>query len=843
MRTALRRLLDRWRWRRRQAELTDELSAHLELAEAEYAARGLDPDAARRAARLALGSPATIQDAVRDVDAPWLDILWRDLRYGVRQLRRTPGFTVVALLSLSIGTAGAISIFAFASTLLFTPLQVRDPGALVRVMGLGGGTTAALRTQSDAHIPAQDFFHYRDESQAFASLAAHFVGGILRVRVDGPARVIPVMLVSANYFETLGVKARLGRTLTPADGRSPTINAIVLSDVGWRRFFDADPAILGRTAFIEGRPATIVGVLPASFTGTLAPMLPQIYAPMLEVAETTYRVDLIGRLRPGVTAAQAAADLTRIARQLTARDRELRWIEVYPGSVLQPLMKTAILLVSSLFFVIVGVVLLIACDNIAILLIIRSLRRRHEIAVRLALGASRSRLFVQMILESGLLCVMGSAAGIGIAHVTARYLTQFYAPVPVPFALTYSLDWRVVTFTVALSCVATLLCGIAPARQALKTDVISGLRTAGIGGASRARSNLIVAPVLLSTTLLVVGVVLARSLSAPIAPGRGFTSRGVLMTTIGLEGGYDTQRRAAFLQGIIARLESTPGIASVTAVDSVPLTNNRPITPIEMRDRDHVDQVYTNLVRPALFRTLGIQLVAGRDFTAADNTSTSAVGIANETLARRFWPGENAIGKRLQTADGHTIDVVGVARDAKYESATEPPRAFLYRPMTQGDVVSPTLLIKATGDASGLFVLIRARIAELDRDVVPFNLMALNDRLGLGLIVNRTVATVAGGMGLLAMLLSVMGIYGTMAFLGQQRRREIGVRLALGSSRRDVISLITRHGMTWAAIGLAIGLAGGLGATVLLRSRFTGVSVSDPIAFLVTPCVLAAAAY
>jgi predicted permease len=351
----------------------------------------------------------------------------------------------------------------------------------------------------------------------------------------------------------------------------------------------------------------------------------------------------------------------------------------------------------------------------------------------------------------------------------------------------------------------------------------------------------------LSTALLIVGVLLARSLSAPIAPDSGFITRGVLMTTIGLESGYTRKQRAAFLDAVVTRLERAPGIVSVTAVDAVPLANNRVIAPAEMRAGDHVAQVYTNRVRPALFRTLGISLVAGRDFTAADDTASSPVGIANETLVRQYWPGENvesALGKRLQASGAGSIEIVGVARDAKYESATEPPRPFLYQPMAQGDVESPTLLIEAAGtDFSGMFPLIRARIAELDPDLAPFNLITLDTRLGLGMMLNRTVATVSGSMGVLALLLSVIGIYGTMAFLGQQRRREIGVRLALGASRRGVISLMTRQGMRWAAAGLAIGTAAGLTAALLLRSRLYGISVADPVAFVVTPCVLAGAAY
>jgi predicted permease len=837
----LSRLFEWWGGRSRDQELSDELSAHLECAEADFVARGLAPDEARRAARLALGGSDQIKEAVRDTRRLWLDIVWRDTRYAARQLCRTPGFTAVALLSLAVGTGVTIAVFAFGSTVLFKPLDVPDPDGLVRVTGLGGGTVRALSTFSEAHIPAQDFFHYRDENQSFASLAAQFVGGPMRVRVDGPARMIPVQWVSGNYFETLGVRPQLGHTFTSSDARAPAIEAVVLSDVGWRRFFDADPGIVGRTAFVNGHPATIVGVLPPSFTGTFTPLVPQAYAPILESPSTTYPVDLIGRLGPEVTATMAAADLRRIASQLTGRDHQMRWIETFQGSGLQPAVRRGATLVSALFIVIVGVVLLIACDNIAILLLTRAMRRRHEIAVRLALGASRFRLFVQLMTESALLCAVGSLAGISLAHVIARYLTQFYMPVPMPFALRYALDWRVVVFAVALSCMATTLCGMAPARQALKVDLMTALRSSGLLEPSRLRSNLIVTQVTLTTMLLILGVVLTRSLWAPLAPGGGFVTRDVLMTTVGLDG-YAPQRRPEALEAIIATLQQLPGITSVTAADSVPLSNNRPIDPARMRANNHVDQVYANSVAPSLFQTLGIPLVAGRDFTRGDNRTAPLVGIANETLAGRFWPGESALGKRLERADGTMIEIIGVARDAKYESADEPPRAFLYRPMAQSDVIAPTLLLKASGSSAGVFSLIRIRIAEVDPDLAPFNLMTLDDRLSLGRLLNRAGAAVASGLGVLAVMLSIMGIYGTLTFIVEQRRREIGVRLALGSTGRSVIWLMTRHGMEWAIIGLAIGTTAAIALTLLLRALVRGVTVADPLAFVVTPVALAVVA-
>ena len=820
-----------------------ELDAHLEHAIDDLTRAGVAPDEARRRARVSLGGVTQTAEAVRDVGASWIDALWQDVRYGVRQLRAAPAFTLVAILSLAIGTGANVTIFSFASALLFKPLAARDPGQLVRVMGEGGNTSLALQTFSDAHIRVQDYFRHRDENQTFTSLAAHFIGGPRAVRVDGPARTIPVLLVSGNYFDTLGVRAYLGRALMPADGRTRSTQAIVLSDVGWRRFFDADPKIVGRTAYIDGQPATIVGVLPASFTGTNAPMVPQIYAPIADATDLPYRVDLIGRLKPGVSRQQAAADLTRIARQLTAVDHQPRAITTFDATVLMPSIAGGIGLVSSGFLLVVAVVLLIACDNIAILLLTRSAKRRQEIGVRLALGASRARLMTQLLVESLLLCLAGGALGLYVADVTAKLLTKLYVPVPMPFALTYDLDWRVVAFALLVSCAAALLCGLAPATASTKMDVMSALRTSGPPGESRMRSTLIVTQMTLSAMLLVVAALLTRSLAAPVATANGFSSRGVLLTTVDVGPRYDAAKRAAFMRALIEAVTRSPGIESVTAADSIPLANNKILATAELRANSHAERVTSNGVAPAFFSTLGIPLIAGRDFTTRDDAASAEVGIVNETAARRFWPGETAIGRRLAGTDGKPVQIVGVARDMKYESTQESPMAFLYRPLAQTDVAVPTLLVKTSADTAAMLAMIKARVAELDPDLAPFNTMTFDDRLALGRIVNRAGSMVAISLGIVALLLSVMGIYGTMAFIGQQRRREIGVRLALGATMSGVIGLMTRQGMQWAATGLAVGMAMGLAIGFVLRSLVRGVSLADPLALIAPPLVLGAAAY
>jgi predicted permease len=702
-----------------------------------------------------------------------------------------------------------------------------------------------LATDNEAYILLDDYFEYRDQNQSFSGLAAgHVVGGPMRLRIDGPPQMIVVTPVTGNYFDTLGVPAAMGRTFVPEDAKPGAEPVVVLTDAGWRRFFDANVNVVGSIVIADGVPHTVIGVTPEWFTGINTPMVPQIYVPITEgpVSRPFRRVQLIGRLKPGVSPSQAQADLSRIAAQLRARDRVERPIEIYAARAVAPLMLRALSLLAVMFGLIVGVVLLVACDNIAILMTIRSAVRRREIGIRLALGASRSRLMVQLLAESALLCAAAGVVGVYIAFTTAKLASRFYLPVPVPFALTFKPDWRVAVFAVGTSCVATLLCGLAPALQSLKVDLVTALKGSGLTGG--VRSILIVTQITLSTALLVTAVVLAHSLTRGVSPDRGFVSDGVVMSTIAISGQeYSSQRRLTFLETLLQRLEQAPGVSAVTVVDSVPLARNVPLATAELRSGSVTQLVYANHVSRGFFQTLRIPLLAGRDFTNGDDLTPATVGIVNETLARRFWPGENPIGKYLGGSDGGLIEVVGLARDSKYESLDEGPRAHLYRPIAQAPPVTPTFLVKAAKDPAAVVALVRGRVADIDPELVPYNLMRLDERLNLGLIVNRAAAALSGSLGLLALALGSIGIYGTMAFLVQVRQRELGVRMALGATPLSVMMLMTRQGMVWTSTGLGLGLMVGWIAAFGLSRVVHGVTVTDPLAFVLTPAILAAAAY
>jgi predicted permease len=782
----------------------------------------------------------------------WIDLWWRDLRYGVRQLRRSPAFTLIAVSALAVGVGANVTLFSLVNGWLFRPLDAKDPGQLIRVTGAGGDSRDVLATESDAHIRPADYLQYRDRNQTFAGLAASQIGGPTRVRWDGPTEMIPVTPVTGNYFELLGVTAALGRTLAPGDAAQGRSASIVLSDAGWRRFFRADSNVIGTTVFLDGVPHTIVGVLPDWFTGTLAPMVPQIYRVIPERADglvfpstlpvSFRRLLVIGRLASGASHAQARADLQRIATQLTAQDHQQRAIEVYPARTTLPFVFRGVLVVTLLFAVIVGVVLLITCDNIAILTTLRSAARSREIAVRLALGASRSRIVTQLVVETALLCVAAGLVATYLAFATARFATQFYVPVPMPFALTFKPDWRVLLFATLVSSIAVVLCGLLPALKTLKTDLVTTLKGTGLGQGVQA--GLVVIQMALSTALLVSAGVLAHSAMTNQSRSLALVSDRVLMSTVALVGDeYTPDRRLGLIQRLLDRLERSAGVSAAAVVASVPVVNNAPPPPAIMRSEGVTRQVQVNLTSHGLFRTLAIPLLAGRDFSAGDDVAPAAVGIVNESLARAFWPGQSPVGKQLQDNTGAAVQVIGLVRDSEYGTSDDARQPFLYRPLAMAPSATPTFLFKSTGDPRTVLTLVRAALLELDPDLAAYNVMPMDDRLNLGVVLNRAAATVSGGLGLLALALGAIGIYGTMSFLVQQRQREIGIRIALGASRGDVVGQISNMGLRWAGSGLAIGLVLAGIASLGLSRVLRGVTPGDPLAFAITGLLLIGVAY
>jgi predicted permease len=685
------------------------------------------------------------------------------------------------------------------------------------------------------------------------------------------------MVVSGNYFDVLGVGTALGRPIIASDDRPGAAGVAVLSDRAWHRRFAGDPGVIGRSVTINGQPYTITGVAAPGFDGALAPLVPDVWvawnAPGLVPSPgrtgSSQSQDrsghMIGRMQANVIRSQVQADLSTLAAtraQASPQANRSATMTVYPADTLGDEFRGPAAAFVGLLFAVVGLVLLIACINLATLLLARSTARTREICIRLSLGASRRRLIRQLLTESLVVSLLGGILAFVLATVAARAIETAIAsvPTPIPLGLDLSFDWRVIAFTAALVISTTMFFGLAPALRAAKTEVLRGLKDApAMAGPSRSRLRavLVTTQVAMSAVLLIVGAVLIRSMITARAIDRGFVAEGILTASVDLDTrGYSAERGAQIYEQLLERGQALPGIQSVSAIDIVPLTlsnstavllkeGQAPPTPERVGELEHV---YLTGVTRGHFRTLGIPLLAGRDFDAGDGAERPLVIIVNETLARRFWPGENPIGKRLRGWDGGNsvgpwMEVVGLAHDSKYVTVGESPRAFVYRPLAQSYTPVPTLLVKTAGAPMTVLPALRAAVHSIDPELALFNVSTLEAATSLSLVPIQAAALLAGGLGVVALLLVAMGLYGVVSHLVRQRTREIGIRMALGAQSGAVVRHLAGQGLRWTVIGLALGIGASLLLTRLLGSLLYGVSATDAISFIGIAGLLTATAY
>ena len=784
-----------------------------------------------------------------------------DVRYGGRVLLRSPGFSFVAVAALAIGIGANLTIFGFAKELLLSPpAGIADPDRVVRAF-----------TNRFSNTGFANYEAYRDRNHTFVALAA-FRAESLSLRTEGAPEQIFGLAVSGNYFNALGVPAAIGRPILPADDRPDAPGAVVLSDRFWRFRWASNPGALGQTVTLNGRSATIVGVAPAAFTGTMAPLLPDVFVAVTQPRHGTEMssVQMIGRLRPGIAIGEAQADLTTLAASLEpapSGDQRRPMLTLYAARTLAPEIAMPAAIFTGVLLAVVGLVLLLACVNIANLLLSRSVARTREIGIRTALGASRARLVQQLLTESLLLSAAGGVAAAVLAVAAARPIAAAAGalPSPAPIGLRFAVDWQLIAAALGLSVLTTVVFGLLPALQSSRHDVLPALKdgaaTAG-PQRSRLRDVFLTTQVAMSTLLLVLAALFVRGLMSANALDRGLVTDGVLAASIDLESaGHTRDRGARLYEQLRDRLEQTPGITAANIVDIVPLTlSNRAYQMVSEGQRETADAplVYRNRVTPGHFRTLGIPLVAGRDFDARDRPPSSDVTIVNETLARRFWPGENPIGKRLRaradqspgapgreadTQTGPWFEVVGVARDSKYVTVGEDPKPFMYRPIAQDYSPAAVILVKTRGDMAEALRAVRSAAAAVDPNLALFSVMTLDAVTNISLLPVKIAATVAGTLGILALALGAIGLYGVMSYLVRQRTREIGIRMALGAQRGAVVDLVTRHGMRWTGIGLAIGLAASFAVAKLIAGFLYGVGPADPTAFVGIALLLLGTAY
>ena len=776
----------------------------------------------------------------------------QDLRYGIRMLLKNYGFTTVAILSLALGIGANTAIFSLVNMILLRPLPVANPEQLVSVFPVA----------KDNEIQAFSYPNYvdfRDRNEVFSGL---FVTRFAPMSLshDGNNERLWGYLVSGNYFDVLGISAAQGRTFSPEEDRTPLSHPVaVLSHGCWQRRFGADPSLVGKSITLNGHSFTVVGVMPEGFTGSEIAYTPQLWIPVMmqEWIEpgnnwlerrSTQNLFATGRLKPGVSAEQAKASLNVLAQQLGREypdTNEGQTITLTPPGLIHPIIRGPMVSFTTVLMGTVVLVLLIACTNLANLLLARATERRKEIAIRLALGASRFRLIRQLLTESVLLSLAGGAFGFLLAVWLIDLIMAFKPPVNFPLTIDLKIDMRVFAFSLLVSLLTGVLFGLVPALQATKPELVPALKdvTSQAGARrSRLRSSLIIAQIALSLVLLIAAGLVVRTLQHLQMMGPGFDpeNRLTMSVDVGLQG-YDKTRGQQFYHQLIERVSSLPGVKSASLADFIPLSLNYNSTDIYVEGQAPVRGANVPTAMDAsvglnYFATLGIPLVEGREFSAQDNEESPRVVIVNETFARRFFPGpnpiESAVGKRVRwRSDSPLAQIIGVARDGKYFSIAEAPRPFIYFPLLQSYSSNAILLVRTSSDPKAMISSIRSEVQKLDANLPVYDVKTLTEHMGLSLFPARVAATLLGSFGLLALLLAAIGIYGVMSYSVAQRTREIGIRIALGAQPREVLKLVAREGMTMAVLGLVIGLVAAFAVMRLMSSLLYGVSATDPITF------------
>jgi len=803
-----------------------------------------------------------------------LETLLKDVRYALRGLARSPGFFAVAILSLALGVGVNTAMFSLVDAVLFRPLPVTAPDTLVDVFSTGG--------DGDEYATSSypDFVDLRAQNTVFTEMTG-YSPIMAPLSLGDRSRVALGQVVTGNHFTMLGVQPQIGRLLTPADDVAGAERVVVLSDRMWRREYGADPAIVGRTITLRGLVYTVVGVAPAAFTGVVPLLTPELWLPVVHVEEVEpigitnvvpgpgrtplerrgYRWMFIkGRLADGVSAAQAHANVALVGRQLqtahpqTNKDSAMSAVPTSQVRMMVPQAGGVLSIGAAGVMAIVGLVLLIACANVAGMLLARASARRREISVRLAVGASRGRLVQQLLVEGLVLGAIGAAASIACAWALIRALLAIELPLPVDVALDLRLDARVLGFAFAIAAVTGMLASLLPALKASRPNLVGDLRgdapAARVGGRRWAlRDGLVVAQVALTAVLLVVAGLLLRSLGQSERADVGFEARGLAAVAFDTDMmRYEPARGLEFWRTAQARVAALPGVMSVGIVSpTLPFTFNFSQQEMKIDSRTYVegqrgDTIENVAISPGYLATLGVPLVEGRDFAAADAEGTPGVAIVNETMARRFWPGESALGHTLTIAStGRVFRVVGVNRDHKQHGVLERPAPFVYFAEAQRPSRYNFLVARTAGDAGGLVVAMRRELLALDSGVVFMSASTMEQHMAAALMPARVGALLAIAFGALGTLLAAIGLYGVIAFSVARRTREIGVRMALGAEPGGVLAMVMRQGFTLVAVGLVVGALLAAGAANVLRGLLYGVTPYDPWAWAAAIAAMLAA--
>jgi macrolide transport system ATP-binding/permease protein len=840
-----------WRKKQRNRELHEEIQAHLTLAERDAVEAGQTRKEAGNTARREFGNVAVAEEVTRDVWGwRWLSDFLQDVRIGLRMLRRAPGFSLLAILCLIVGIGANAAVFSWIEGILVRPYPaVAHQERLVAI----GGTARDQPEGTSLSWP-----DFQDLQRSCTLCETVFVSKITgtTLSIGDRAERTTGSIVSANYFDAIGVPPMLGRGFLPGEDQGQSAHpVVVISYQLWQGRFGGDPQIIGKTQRLDGVVHTIVGIAPEGFYGTFVGWRMNFWVPasMEDLFEGGgYKLEDRGarwiesyaRLKPGVTLPQAQQELAAISQRLEAaypatnRGRGIRLWPLWQT----PFNNAATLLPTlEIMLAVVAFVLLIACANVGNLLLVRSFARRHEMTVRLAIGAGHARLWKQLLTEGLVLSLFGATGGLLMAY-WCRHLLVLLFPIRagVRMHLPGELDWRVLTLSAGVCLLTTVLLGVVPAMQAGKIDLASSLKmeAAGVvGGRGRAwvRSSLVLVQVSLSFILLVGTGLLMQSLLTIRSTSPGFNARGVQYTGLDLaSAGYTPERAQTFQDELLERVLSLPGVESAAFARMLPLSYVSSATAPIVIDGDTAPPeesptVDYNEVGPSYFVTLGIPLVAGREFTRGDDKNAALVAVINETMAQRYWSGRSPLGERLQLK-GRWLHVVGIVKDSKYSSVREKPTPFFFVALRQHSLTG-ILHIRTTLPPQTMATALAREVRALDPNIAPSELITMQEQLERSTSPQMVAVTLVGVLGGLALLLAAIGLYGVMSYTVSQSTRELGLRMALGADASNLLRLVLSRGLALTGAGLLLGAGTALLLTRLLGNLLYKVSPRDPLAF------------
>ena len=777
-----------------------------------------------------------------------METLLQDIRFGFRQLVKKPGFAVLAIISMALGIGANTSIFSLVDTALLRPLAVKEPSQLVELYGtLHNGAEWSLQSYPN-------YKEYRDRNTVFSGLSVYRVV-VSSLTVNNSSQRVWGYLVSGNYFDVLGVKPMLGRSFLPEEDQTPDSHPVaVISYNCWQRRFGGDPAVVGKTVQFNTRPFTVIGVAPKGFIGTEVAYDPEMFVPVM-MAKTiepgstwlekrdSNNLFTVGRLKSGVSFAQAKPALETLTAKLAEDYPENVGFGIRLGKpgLFIPDIANSVFAFTALLAAVGALVILLACVNLANLLLARATERRREIAVRLAIGASRRRLVRQLLTESLLISLSGGAAGVLLSAAINSAVRGIRLPSDITLLFDLRTDWRVLTFALLLSIATGILFSLIPALQSSKPQLVPALKDeSSMAGfrRSRLRNFLVVAQVSLSLVLLISAGLIVRSLQAAQKMRPGFNPENAVAISFDVSlQGYDEERGRAFQKRVLERARALPQIENAALTDNLPLGLNYNSSGIYVEGSEFTGASNLPIAipidsGPGYFDAMGIPL-RGRDFRDDENKKENRVAIVNETFGKKFLNGQDPIGRRFNWhgPSDPFFEIVGVVPDGKYNSLGEDAKPAVYTPFYRDYTGLVTLIARTHSDPRQVLNALRAEVKKLDPSISVYAAKTLKEHLGTSLFPARMAAIALGSFGVLALILAAVGIYGVMSHVVAGRTREIGLRMALGAQFSDVQKLILKQGMFLAAIGSVCGLVIAFGGARMMKSLLYGVSTSDPITF------------